>query len=119
MKQQKTDILIVGMGLAGITAAITAAQSGKQVTIITKTKPIVAYQNWNAPKDSPKAIQINRKISSSGSFIGVLNRTIDKAPTRPKDNASDDLTTVIIIVTIKVSKTKFEDIWFLSEIDLQ
>ncbi len=38
MKQQKTDILIIGMGLAGITAAITAAQNGKEVTIITKTK---------------------------------------------------------------------------------
>jgi len=40
VKQKQTDILIVGLGLAGITAAITAAQKGKQVTIITKTKEL-------------------------------------------------------------------------------
>ena len=38
MNQKKTDILIIGLGLAGMTAAITAAQNGKKVTIITKTK---------------------------------------------------------------------------------
>ena len=38
MSQHKTDILIIGLGLAGITAAITAAKSGKKVTILTKTK---------------------------------------------------------------------------------
>ena len=40
MNQRKTDILIIGMGLAGITAAITAAQKGKKVTILTKTKSL-------------------------------------------------------------------------------
>ena len=40
MNQKHTDILIIGMGLAGITAAITAAESGKKVTIITKTKEL-------------------------------------------------------------------------------
>ena len=45
---------------------------------------------------------IHKKIyaNSSGSFIGVLNLTIDKAPTNPKDNASDDFTTAIIIVVL-------------------
>jgi len=38
MKHQQTDILIIGLGLAGMTAAISAAKSGKQITIITKTK---------------------------------------------------------------------------------
>ena len=38
MSQHKTDILIIGLGLAGITAAITAAKSGKKITILTKTK---------------------------------------------------------------------------------
>ena len=32
-----TDILIIGSGLAGATAAITAAEEGKKVMIITKT----------------------------------------------------------------------------------
>ena len=40
MNQKQTDILIIGLGLAGITAAITAAQNGKKVTIISKTKDL-------------------------------------------------------------------------------
>jgi len=42
MNQNKTDILIIGLGLAGMTAAITAAQKGKKVTIITKTKDLIS-----------------------------------------------------------------------------
>ena len=42
MKQHKTDILIIGLGLAGMTAAITAAKSGKKITIITKTKSLIS-----------------------------------------------------------------------------
>ena len=40
----------------------------------------------------------NIKASSSGSLIGVLNLTIERAPTSPRDNANDDLITAIIIV---------------------
>ena len=40
MNQQHTDILIVGLGLAGMTAAITAAKSGKKITLLTKTNKI-------------------------------------------------------------------------------
>ena len=46
MKHQQTDILIIGLGLAGMTAAISAAKSGKQITIITKTKSL---QSGNTP----------------------------------------------------------------------
>ena len=42
MNKKHTDILIVGVGLAGIVAAITAAKSGKNITIITKTKSLVS-----------------------------------------------------------------------------
>ena len=45
MNQKKTDILIIGLGLAGMTAAITAAKNGKKVTIITKTKELVSGKN--------------------------------------------------------------------------
>ena len=38
MKHKQTEILIIGTGLAGCIAALTAANSGKEVTIITKTK---------------------------------------------------------------------------------
>ena len=44
------------------------------------------------------AMQRKIYVNSSGSFIGVLNLTMDKAPTKPKDNARDDLTTAITIV---------------------
>ena len=32
---RKTDIVVVGSGLAGMSAALTAAQSGKKVTLLT------------------------------------------------------------------------------------
>ena len=32
---RKTDIVVVGSGIAGMTAALTAAQSGKKVTLLT------------------------------------------------------------------------------------
>ena len=32
-----TDVLVIGSGLSGATAAITAADEGKNVTIITKS----------------------------------------------------------------------------------
>ena len=60
-----------------------------------------------APKPRPRLIDKKRYTSSSGSFIGVLNLTIDSAPTSPKDNAKDDFTTAIIIVvpTLKIGNT--------------
>ena len=53
-----------------------------------------------APTPIPLPIPIvkNIYVSSSGSFIGVLNLTIDSAPTRPKERANDDFTTTIISV---------------------
>jgi len=47
MNNTKTDILIIGIGLAGMTAAITAAKSGKKITIITKTEsPVSGNTPW-------------------------------------------------------------------------
>ena len=71
--------------------------------------PIDVYKFWLAPKPNPVTIEINKYIKSSGSLIGVLNLTIDKAPTKPSESAKDDLTTVIITQTIKVRGT-IEDI---------
>ena len=50
---------------------------------------------WFAPNPNPIPIAKNKYTNSSGSFIGVLNLITDRAPTKPKDNASEDLTTVI------------------------
>ncbi|MCL2039113.1 MAG: L-aspartate oxidase [Bacteroidetes bacterium] len=38
----KTDILVIGTGLAGCIAAITSADAGKKITIITKTNTILS-----------------------------------------------------------------------------
>jgi L-aspartate oxidase len=38
---QKTDILVIGSGLAGAIAALTAADLGKKVIILTKTKSLL------------------------------------------------------------------------------
>lgn len=70
------------------------------------TKAVTVMGIWLAPKPSPKAIAKNRNASSSGSLIAARNRTIDKAPTSPKDNASEDLTTLIISVVVAVIITK-------------
>tara|TARA_B100000212_G_scaffold294913_1_gene237794 strand:- start:36 stop:353 length:318 start_codon:yes stop_codon:yes gene_type:complete len=57
---------------------------------------------------------------SSGSFIGVLNLTIDKAPTNPKDKAKEDFTTVIIIDVVRLitGKTLANDLGFENVLDL-
>ena len=65
MNKQKTDILIIGLGLAGMTAAISAATSGKKITIITKTKDLISGNTpwaqggivYKGLNDSPKKLQ--------------------------------------------------------------
>ena len=42
-----TDVLVIGSGLSGATAAITAADAGKNVTIITKSPQL---KSGNTPK---------------------------------------------------------------------
>ena len=44
----------------------------------------------SAPAASPLPIRKNKYPNSSGSLIGVLNLTIDSAPTRPNDKANED-----------------------------
>ena len=72
MNQHKTDILIIGMGLAGMTAAMTAAKSGKKITIITKTKAATSGSTpwaqggivYQGLEDSPK--QLKEDILAAG-----------------------------------------------------
>ena len=54
-------------------------------------EPKIVATRWLAPKPRPIAIQKKRYISSSGSLMAVLNRITERAPTRPRDNAKDDL----------------------------
>ena len=72
MNQKKTDILIIGVGLAGMTAAITAAKSGKKITMITKTDSLVSGNTpwaqggivYKGLNDSPE--KLKRDILTAG-----------------------------------------------------
>ena len=63
---------------------------------------------WPAPSPSPIAIAKKIYINSSGSFTGVRNLTIDRAPTKPRDKARDVFIIVITrtITAIKTGKIK-------------
>ena len=50
--------------------------------------------------------------------MAALNLTIDKAPTRPNDNASENLITVITKVVIRASGIKVSEKYDLSFKDL-
>ena len=74
MKYKQTEILIIGTGLAGCIAALTAANSGKEVTIITKTKQAnsgntqhaqggIVYKGIN---DSPQQLKNDIMLSGAG-----------------------------------------------------
>ena len=54
-----------------------------------------------APSPNPVAMHMKRYANSSGSLIGVLNLTIESAPTSPKDKAKEDFTTEIIRTVVK------------------
>ena len=68
------------------------------IAAIVKTRPTIEIIYWFAPVANPIPIDRNIYVSSSGSFTGVLNLTIDRAPTSPRERARDDFTTAIIKV---------------------
>ena len=49
MGQHQTEILVIGTGLAGTTAALTAADEGKKITILTKTNELKSGNTPHAP----------------------------------------------------------------------
>ena len=61
-----TDVLVIGSGLAGATAAITAADEGKNVTIITKSTQLKSGITpkaqggivYNGSTDSPEKLRM-------------------------------------------------------------
>ena len=71
--------------------------------------------NWFAPK--PKPIEMEKKIkaSSSGSLIAALKRTIESAPTKPKESATEDFTMVIISMVVNAKIMKLAEKSFLFE----
>lgn len=89
MKYKKTDILIIGLGLAGITAAITAAEKGKKVTILTKSKSLssgstpwaqggIVYKGLN---DSPEKLKKDiKRAGSEHTWDAAVNHLCKNGP---------------------------------------
>ncbi len=69
-----TDILIIGSGLAGATAALAAADEGKHVTLVTKTKELISGNTpyaqggiiYKGLNDSPEKLKKDIMIAGDG-----------------------------------------------------
>ena len=57
--------------------------------------------NCSAPIDMPRQTLHRMNESVKGSFTAVRNLITDKAPTKPRDKASEDLTTAMSALTLK------------------
>ena len=102
MNQNKTDILIIGLGLAGMTAAITAAKSGKKVTIISKTKELISgntpraqggivYKGFN---DSPEKLKEDIMQAGAGHcWEEAVDQLCQQGPRLVKEILIDSLKT--------------------------
>ena len=102
MNKKKTDILIIGLGLAGMTAAITAAQEGKQVTIITKTKELVSGNTpwaqggivYRGIKDSTEKLKTDIMNAGAGHcWEEAVNHLCKNGPKLVKEILIDKLQT--------------------------
>ena len=106
MNQHKTDILIIGMGLAGMTAAMTAAKSGKKVTILTKTKSLTSGNTpwaqggivYKGLEDSPEKLKEDILTAGAGHcWEEAVNHLCKHGP---------DLVEKILIDTLQTPFTK-------------
>ena len=89
--------------------------------LLDSHEKIIGFRNTEINKlvkfENPIEIDIKKNPSSSGSFIAVLNLTIDRAPTNPNDNAREDFTIDIIINVVTPTKIKTLPNCFLLEIE--
>jgi L-aspartate oxidase len=74
MSRYHTDILIVGSGIAGLTAAAAASDSGRQVTLITKSEDITESNTRYAQGG---IAAIGRENDSSGLLAEDIRRAGD------------------------------------------
>ena len=58
-----------------------------------------------AARTMPAAIDQKRKAMSSGSLIAVLNRTMESAPTMPRDRTTLEVTARMTSVVMRVRAT--------------
>ena len=108
-----TDILIIGSGLAGATAAIAAAEEGKNVTIITKTTNLKSGNTpyaqggivYQSNTDSPE--KLKQDIISAGHndcWEEAVNKLCNDGPKLVKKILIDKLK----INFTKKNKTSYE-----------
>jgi len=113
MNQQKTDILIIGLGLAGMTSAITAAKSGKKITIITKTDSL---QSGNTPwaqggivykglNDSPQKLKEDILAAGAGHcWEEAVDHLCEYGPRLVKEILLDTLNTKFDTINNKLKR---------------
>ena len=80
--------------------------ANRTITIPIKTAPKIAKGIRPAPKTIPSLIDQNKNAISIGSFIALLKRTIESAPTIPSERTTLEVTPSIINVVINVSASK-------------
>ena len=114
MKTINTDVLVIGSGLAGATAAITAAEEGKNVIIITKSNNLksgntpyaqggIVYKSNN---DTPKKLKDDIiKAGHNDSWELAVNQLCDNGPQLVKSILIDKLK---IDFTQNKNKTSYE-----------
>ena len=114
MESRNTDVLIIGSGLAGATAAITAAEEGKDVIIITKTDKLKSGNTpyaqggivYKSNEDSPK--KLKQDIINAGhddSWEIAVDQLCNDGPKLVKEILIDKLK---IDFTKKDNKTSYE-----------
>ena len=88
----------IALGVA-VLIIVMSVMNGFRSELVEK---IVGFNAHAVVKPYNIAIDKNKYVNSSGSLIAALNRIIDKAPTKPRDNANDDFTTKITKKTIEL-----------------
>jgi len=72
MDQQETDVLVIGAGIAGLSAALAADQSGADVTLVTKAEHPEDASTWWAQggiavtRDHPETFRADILAASDG-----------------------------------------------------
>ena len=89
MRQRRSDVLVLGSGIAGLSAALGAAREGASVTVATKaTRPEGASTWWaqggiavarQAPEQLQRDIEVASSETSDPAAVKVLTRHADDA----------------------------------------
>ena len=89
-----TDVLVIGSGLSGATAAITAADEGKNVTIITKSPQLKSGNTpkaqggivYNSSTDSPEKLKNDIiKAGNNHSSLDAVDLICNEGPQLVKE----------------------------------